>query len=255
MHAEVSIDFAIVYSFMIALARVSGFLVLVPLPGLNAGPTAARIVLALGLTVCLMPHWPTVKSGTLFGDLVLWVAAEFALGLSIGIGIALLLETFQISAQAIGIQAGFSYASTIDPSTQADTAVLQTVLQLLTGILFFALGLDFQVIKLLTIGLDTLPTGAAIAKAFNPKVVGSLGSMMFSTGLRLAMPVIGSLMLLDLAFALLSKVHSQLQLLSLSFSAKMLAGLMIFAFTLSACAPLLKTTAAHTFDILVRLLI
>lgn len=254
MHTEVTIDFALLYSFMIVLARVSGFLLLVPLPGLNAGPTMSRVVLALALTVCLLPLWPSVKSNVFFGDLVLWIAAEFAVGLVIGVGLALLLEGFQIAAQTVGLQAGFSYASTIDPSTQADTAVLQTVLQLFAGMLFFSMGLHLHFLRLLTIGLDVSPGSAAISKAFSAEAAMRLGSLMFTTGLRLAMPIVGALILVDLAFALLSKVHAQMQLLSFSFAVKMLAGLGLFAMILSLCPTLLAGAAAHTLEILRRIL-
>jgi flagellar biosynthetic protein FliR len=254
MHTEVTIQFGLLYSFMIVLARVSGFLLLVPLPGLNAGPTTSRIVLALALTSCLLPLGPAVSGDASFSGLALWIAAEFAFGLVTGIGMAFLLEGFQVAAQAVGLQAGFSYASTVDPSTQADTAVLQTVLQLFTGVLFFALGLHLQLIRLLTIGLDLAPNAAAISKAFNVEAALRFGTLMFTTGLRLAMPVMGSLILVDLAFALLSKVHSQLQLLSFSFAIKMLAGLALFAMTLSVCPTLFGSAAARTFEILQRIL-
>ncbi|MGA2598612.1 MAG: flagellar biosynthetic protein FliR, partial [Bryobacteraceae bacterium] len=98
------------------------------------------------------------------------------------------------------------------------------------------------------------PTAGAVFKAFNAAAVIRFGSLMFSTGLRLAMPVIGSLLLLDLAFALLSKVHSQMQLLHLSFAAKMLAGLVLLSILVAACPALLKSSAARTFEILFRLL-
>lgn len=254
MHAEIAIEAGVLYSFMIVLARVSGFLLLVPLPGLNAGPNLSRVALALALTVCLAPRWPAARSGALASELGLWILTEFALGLASGVCLAFLFEAFQVAAQAIGLQAGFSYASTIDPSTQADTAVLQTVMQLFTGMLFFALGLHVQLLRFLSIGLDAIPDGAAISKAFNPQAAMRLGSMMLSTGVRLAMPVMGSLVLIDLAFALLSKVHSQLQLLSFSFAVKMLAGLILFAMTLRLWPMLLSDAANHSFDILRRLL-
>ena len=254
MHTEVSISYGVLYSFAIALARVSGFLVFVPLPGLNAAPATSRVVLALALTACVLPLWPAVKNDISLGDLALWTAAEFGIGLATGVCLGFLLEAFQIAAQAVGLQAGFSYASTIDPSTQADTAVLQTVLQLFTGVLFLTMGFHLQVIRLLTIGLDLAPDGAALARAFNPQAVLRLGTLMFTTGLRLAMPVIGSLLLVDLAFALLSKVHSQMQLLSFSFSVKMLAGLALFAATLSLSPTLFGGAANRTFDVLLRLL-
>ena len=252
MHTEVTVDFAAVWSFMVVLARVSGFVVLVPLPGFNAAPSAARVILALALSICLAPFGPHVDGASPAGMLTAWIVTEFLIGFVMSVGVMFLQEAFQIAAQAIGLQAGFSYASTIDPSTQADTAVLQTVVQLLAGILFFALGLDLQLIRLLAVDIQAPPATFAASKVFNPETVIHLGTLAFNTGLRLAMPVIGSLLLVDLAFALLSKVHAQLQLLSFSFAVKMMAGLMLFAATMSWCPHLLENAAARVLAILSR---
>ena len=254
MHTEISIDAALLYSFLIVLARVSGFLLLVPLPGMNAGPTVSRIVLALTLTFSLMPLWPRVDSVAGTGEWMLLAASEFAFGLVAGLGVALLIESFQVAAQAIGLQAGFSYASTVDPSTQADTAVLQTVLQLFAGVLFFTMGFDLRIFRLLALGLDSASASGIVSKAFRVEAVLKLGSLMFNTALRLALPVMGFLVLLDLTFALLTKVHAQMQLLSFSFSAKMLAGLALFAATLALCPSVVAGAASRTIEILFRLL-
>ena len=56
-------------------------------------------------------------------------------------------------------------------------------------------------------------------------VVIHAASTIFSTGLRLALPVIALLIMVDLTLALLSRINSQLQLLSLAFPIKMLVAL------------------------------
>ncbi len=254
MHAEITIQTGLLYGFLIVLARASGFLVLAPLPGLSAGPAATRVVLALALSVCLLPLAPTMGAQAQLGDLALWVAIQFGFGLVIGVGLSFLLEGFQIAAQTISLQAGLSYASIVDPLTDADTPVLETAVSLFAGLLFFALGMDAQFIKLLAIGLNAAPDAALLSKAFNTGAAMRLGSMMLNTGIRLALPVIGSLLLLDLAFALLSKVHSQMQLLHLSFSAKMLAGLALFALTLRFYPAAMERAATQTIETLLRLL-
>ena len=74
-------------------------------------------------------------------------AGRGGFGLTIGVAVAFLLEGIQLAAQIVGLQAGYSFASTIDPTTQADTTTLQIMAQLLAGLLFFALGLDRQVLR------------------------------------------------------------------------------------------------------------
>lgn len=60
MHTELRLALPTLYGFLLVLARVAGALVFVPLPGINAGPEPARVVLALGFAVALFPAWPVV---------------------------------------------------------------------------------------------------------------------------------------------------------------------------------------------------
>jgi flagellar biosynthesis protein FliR len=75
----------------------------------------------------------------------------------VGVAIAFLLEGIQMAAQMIGLQAGYSFASTVDPSTQADTTSLQILAQLLAGSLFFAFGFDREIIRILAQSLVSVP--------------------------------------------------------------------------------------------------
>ncbi len=73
---------------------------------------------------------------------------------------------------------------------------------------------------------------------------------MFSTGLRLAMPVIVLLMLVDIALALLGRIHEQLQLLTLAFPVKMLATLAFLAVIAVFFLPVFRSAAERTFSVL-----
>jgi flagellar biosynthetic protein FliR len=254
MHAELVLSFSTLYGFLLVLARVAGLIVFVPLPGMQSTPEAARIVLALALTFALIQVWPAPNANEIsLGSLVGSVAAEFSFGLMVGVAVSFLFEGFQLAAQMIGLQAGYSYASTIDPSTQADSGILQILTQLAAGFLFFALGLDRQVIRILAYSLEKVPAGSYFGRAPVMSTMVQLGSTVFLTGLRLAMPVVGLLVLVDISFAIFAKVHTQLQLLSLSFSAKMLAGLALLATGLTIFPLVAQKAASHTFDTLFRL--
>jgi len=255
MSGDLTFHLATVYGFLLVLARVSGVIAFVPIPGLSAGPAASRIVLALGLTVALSPLWPTPDiEGPVVGRLVGWIAAEAAFGLTVGVAVAFLLEGIQMAAQIIGLQAGYSYASTVDPATQADTTTLQLMAQLFAGSLFFALGFDHQVVHVLATGLEKVPSGSYSLTGPVVEAVTRLGSAIFSSGLQLAMPVLALLLLLDIAFAVLGRLQTQLQLLSLSFLVKMLAGLAFLASVAGAFPSVFAKTGAATFTTLLRLL-
>jgi flagellar biosynthetic protein FliR len=229
MHAELTLSMATLYGFLLALARVAAALAFVPLPGVKQGPEPARIVLALSLTLLLAPQWPQVEADLSMGRLAGWLILDAGLGILIGLLAGFLAEAFQIAAQAVGLEAGFAYASMVDPQTQADSGVLLVFAQLGAGLLFFALGMDHAVIRLFAHSLETYPPGASLAAAPTVAAITHLGSGMFVTGLKLALPALALLTLVDLALALLGRLNAQLQLLTLAFPLKMLAAVAVLA--------------------------
>lgn len=255
MHANLTLSLSTLFGFLLVLARVSGLVALVPIPGLAAGPGAGRAVLALALTVTLFPVWPHPAAGALpLGKMLGWILAESGFGLTIGVAVSFLLEGVQLAAQIVGLEAGYSFASTIDPGTQADTTTLQIISQLFAGSLFFALGFDRQVLQILAVSFQSIPGGAYALTGSLVDAVARLGSGIFSTGLQLALPVLALTLLLDVAFAVLGRLHAQLQLLSLSFAVKMLVSLAFLAGILKLYPPVFEKFGEATFGTLLRLL-
>jgi flagellar biosynthetic protein FliR len=227
MPSEASLPLAVVYAFLLVLARVAGAIAFVPMPGVSASAAPARIILALSMTIALAPLWPSISGSPGPAQLTGWLLSEAALGVAIGLVVSFLSESFAIFGQAVGLQAGYSFASTIDPNSQADNGVVIVLSQSVSGLLFFTLGLHREVLRAFAASLTTLPPGGFKATPALADAMIRLASTLFSTGLRLALPVIALLVMVDLALALLGRINSQLQLLSLAFPAKMLATLVL----------------------------
>jgi flagellar biosynthetic protein FliR len=230
MPANLTFSLGTLYSFLLVLLRVGGAIVFIPLPGVKNTPEPVRAAFALGFTLALAPCWPAVDpAGVSASRLLTWVAAEAAVGLAVGVVVSIVLETFVVAAQILGLQAGYAYASTIDPNTQADSGILLVFAQLAAGLLFFSVGLDREVLRLFARSLETVPPGAYVFGPPSARLLIQLGANLFSFGLRLAFPVLAVLILVDVALALLGRINAQLQLLSLAFPAKMLLALLVLS--------------------------
>jgi flagellar biosynthetic protein FliR len=232
MHGNLALSAGTLYAFLLVLARVGGALIFVPIPGFRGAPEMVRAVLALGCTMALFGRWPTVGA-TQVGPatLVGWVLSEAALGLAIGVSVAITLEALMLAAQVLGLQAGYAYASTIDPNTEADSGILLVFAQLMAGMLFFALGLDREILRMFAQSLDRIPAGVYIFSRASAEPLIRLGAILFSVGVRLALPVVALLVMVDVALALLGRLNAQLQLLSLAFPVKMLTALVVLSWT------------------------
>jgi flagellar biosynthetic protein FliR len=218
------------YAFLLVLARVAGALVFVPLPGIKGGPAPARAALALGMTLALYGRWPAVDIRAITDmRMAGWAAAEASVGIAIGVSVAIALEAFALAAQVLGLQAGYAYASTIDPNTEADSGILLVIAQLFAGMLFFALGLDREVLRLFAQSLDKVPAGTYFPGLPAAQIVIELGASLFTVGVRLALPVVALLVMVDVALALMGRLNQQLHLISLAFPAKMLTALLVIS--------------------------
>lgn len=239
MHASLSLSESTLLAFALVLSRIAGIFIFVPLPVQDAGPGTARIAMALACTMALYPRWPVIDAdGVGLSTLVLWMVAEIGLGTAIGLMVGFISESLTFGAQLIALQAGYGYASVVDPTTQADSDVLKVVAQLAGGLLFFTTGLHRYVISAFAASLDTYPPGSFTLSRDLATTVIQLGSSVFLVGLRLASPIIGLLLVTDLALALLGRVSSHLQLSNHAFSAKMLLSLVAMA-AVFAVAPAL----------------
>jgi len=254
MPAELSLGMPLLYGFLLVLARVSGVCALVPLPGMQASPALARIVLSVVLTFALVPRWPQPENVPASpARLLFWVLPEAAVGVAIGLAVSFLLEAFVLAAQIISLNAGFSFASTIDPATQAESGVLVVFAQLASGLVFLSLGLHRQVIRTLAQSLDAYPAGAWLTPRAADGMI-RLSADMLSLALRLALPAVALLVLTDVALGLLGRLNAQLQLLTLSFPIKMMGTLILLGWIMALLPKLLAAYAARAFGTLGQVL-
>jgi flagellar biosynthetic protein FliR len=232
MHGSVLFSLSTLIAFLLVLARIAGVFVFIPFPGAQSGVPIARVALSVVCTIALFPRWPSIESVPSMSLLIAWLVAEAVLGLLAGVIFQYIGEALTLGAQLLSLQAGYAYASTIDPATQADSGILLIFAQLASGLLFFTLGLDRLVIHAFALSLETCPPGSFIPTVAMAEHLIALGKGMFVLALRLSLPVIALLLMVDIALGVLGRVSAQLQLISLSFPLKMMLGLLMLAMLL-----------------------
>jgi flagellar biosynthetic protein FliR len=113
--------------------------------------------------------------------------------------------------------------------------------------LFFALGLDREMLRLFAESLDRVPAGTYVLSANSAAAMIRLGSNLFSVGVRLALPVVALLAMVDVALGLMGRLNSQLQLLHMAFPAKMLVALLVLTWTAPLYPRVLWELSGHAW--------
>lgn len=233
--------------FLCVSARVGSVLLLVPFPGARTAPTIVKIVLILSVSFAAYhlvardfrpPQDPLLFLGLL--------AAEAALGAAAGVMVGLLNELFVLATQSLSMQAGFAFASSIDPNTEADSGILLIVAQLFANLLFFSCNLHLLLFHAFASSLQQHPPGSLLLEPADAKLVIAAGSALFELALRLALPVIGLLLLTDISLALVGRIQPTLQLLTLLFPVKLLGAVAMLILLAPLWARLYEGAAAGT---------
>jgi len=245
MHDSVYLPANLLAGFLLVMARMGGIMTFLPIPGLKGGPVPVRVVFSVLSSFLMFPVWskshgPFTAPPEFFAAIV----SEAMMGIAVGLAVSYLFDMITMAAQSLSLQAGYGYATTIDPTTDADAGFLVVLAQFVAGLIFFSLGFDRQVLAILGRSFEVTPPGFFV---FSPSLTDSLvaaASGIFSTGLRLALPVITLLAMADIALASIGRLNSHLQVTALSFPIKMIAGLALMAWT-AVLIPLVFQQAAQ----------
>jgi flagellar biosynthesis protein FliR len=209
-------------------ARVSGLVLVAPVFSARLIPVTLRTALVVLITVLLQPvamsHLTTIPALTPTALL-----SETLVGFAIGMGAAIFVGAAEAAGELLAIQIGLSGAAVMDPLTQTQGPALGQFLNLYSVALLLALNAHLVMLDALAASLQHVPVGGAINMEAGAASLVSLGSTLFSLGLRFAAPVVALVLIGNVALAVLSRAAPQLNILSLAFPVQIGLGLFAFA--------------------------
>ncbi len=215
-------------SFLLPLFRIASLLMVMPIIGTKLVPTRVRLYLALAISVLLtptLPPMPVVDALTLRS--LMLIAQEILIGVMLGFTLQLFFHLFSVAGQIIAVQMGLGFASMIDPSNGVSVPVLGQMLLILVTLLFLAMNGQLVVFEVLAESFITLPVGTGLSTNHYWELAGKL-SWVLGAGLLLVLPAITALLVVNLAFGIMTRAAPQLNIISIGFPMTLVIGLVIF---------------------------
>lgn len=213
--------------FLVVLCRVGGLVTFAPFWAHKSAAMKIRVIMAgvltLALTPIVMTQIPTPPSE--IGSLTLVLLGEILIGMVLGFVGRLVFSAFEMAAHVISSQMGFSLAGTIDPSTQAQTAVFGIVAQMLALMVLLSIDGHHWFLMATVKSFGTTPPGAF---SFSPELLDlllRLSANALTVGVTLAAPAIIVLLAIELGLEFLGRTAPQLQVFFLGFPLKIGVGL------------------------------
>jgi len=215
--------------------RIGAVLIAAPLFGSRALSARVRLVFALALTLVLAPMLPDTPPLDFFtAEAISRVLRELLIGLVIGFCLQLVFEAVALGGELLSYSMGLSFAQMNDPLRGVSSPVLSRFLQTLAILSFLSLGGHLALVEWLRGSFEWQPIhGAALSPAMLLPLVME-GSQMFAGALRIALPGVCALLLVNLAFGVMNRAAPSLNMLSVGFPISLTAGIVVLAASLGS---------------------
>lgn len=223
---------AIVAAVMFAGVRIGGLMLFAPFLSSGSMPVPVKAGLTVALTALLYPVYGAVRLETSALGWIQVCTGEVVVGLLLGLTLQFIMEAAQMAGQILGVQAGFSLVTILDPQTQADTPVISTFIQLITLVIFLQLNVHHWLLRGLAASFVYLPPGSVVLSlAVTSSLLRAAGAI-WLVGLQVAAPVVVATMLIDVTLGFLAKSSPQIPILFLGLSIKTIVALTVLSGTL-----------------------
>jgi flagellar biosynthetic protein FliR len=181
------------------------------------------------------------------GEYSIIILSEALIGILIAFLVNIIFAGFQMAGEYFSVQMGFGYTEVLDPVSQTSLPVISQLKNLMGVMVFLVTGAHRLMIETLALSFEKiriLEFTAEINKGILKVFESALGAM-FLVAFKISLPVLGILILVTIAEALMGKAAPQMNVLQLSFPAKIVIGMAVLIIVL----PLIEKQMVMSFEL------
>ena len=211
-------------AFGLAVTRIAGLVLATPILWSNA---PMRVRAGLVLAIAFVSHGASSANAKLLDSVeyVLMAApGELFIGVAMGLVVRMCVASVEIAGDIMSPLLGFGAATLFDPHTQAHETPLTKILHTLCILLLVIIGVHRALLATLMGSFHAIPVGTLVHPELATADLVHLSARALVTGLRLALPVVATLLLIQLGLAFISRAAPSLQIFSIGFAISMVAG-------------------------------
>jgi flagellar biosynthetic protein FliR len=232
--------------FTLVLGRMAGLFSAIPLFGGKMVPARIKVATVFAMTLVFFPmvraKLPLLPADSI--SLGLLMVREAMIGLTLALLSQVIFSAVEFCGQIIGIQMGFSAAAQFDPTMGTQVSIMSVFQNLLAVLLFMALGMHHVFIRAIVESYTVVPVGAWHMSGELLKFVITATTGVFILAIKLAAPVMVSLLAATVALGVMARSFPQMNIFMISFPLNIGLGFIVLGVTLL----LFFRTLGHAFD-------
>ena len=236
------------YTFLWPMLRISALMMSAPIFSLSAFSLRLRILLALVLTWLIYPlhKWPLLDPSTAPG--LVEVFNQIMIGAVMGLILQVVVGAIVVGGQSIAAAMGLSMANMLDPN-MGNVPVISQLMIVMSTLIFVGFGGHAILLGLISESFHSLPIGTSI---LNQNVYGRVlqwSSMVFLGAVLMALPVMVSLLFINIGLGVVTRAAPSLNIFAVGFPAMIIAGFLILIISMESIGARIEWLWVQGFNV------
>lgn len=218
--------------FLLLLTRVSGIFMLAPFFGSLNIPVYMRAGTALAISVVLFPvvdQTALIKAPATVLVYALAVLTELFVGWLIGFVAYISFSAIHMAGKIMDMQVGFSIVNVMDPTSGQQIPLIGSFLYNLGLIIFLVTNGHHMIIAALFESFRVVPLLGMTANPDLTMLIANFTGGIFSTGMKIAMPVTFAILLTNVALGVLARTMPQLNIFVVGVPMQIIVGVFVLS--------------------------
>jgi flagellar biosynthesis protein FliR len=234
--------------------RIGACFMMAPIFGAGFVPPRVRLFLAGAITFIVAPLTPAPNVEVFSFAAFIVTVHQLLIGFASAFALQLIFDALAMGGQLLANTMGLGFAFNVDPLRGVSTPVLGQLYMILVTLTFLAINGHLVLIEILVQGFTTLPVGMTGLDSQMLWRMGAWGSQLFAGALIVALPGMAALLVVNLAFGVMSRAAPTLNLFAVGFPITLISGLVIMYVGLPSVLAAFNQSLDAAFEVIRTLL-
>jgi flagellar biosynthetic protein FliR len=216
------------FKFFLCSIRLSAFLISSPFLGSRVIPINVKIIFSLIISLFYFGYLSDIQiSEQIIDNLFIIVVVEALIGLSLGMTLSIWFGAASLAGEKIAATTGLGFSQMVDPDTGSQTPVVSLILDLFLITIFLSLNGHLIAIEFLFKSFEIFNINNGLPSIGLVGLGIEAAGAMFYTGGLIMLPVVGALLMTNIAVGIITRAAPQLNMFSFAFPVTMLLAFFI----------------------------
>ena len=245
--------------FLLIMMRMNSMMIIAPFFSSGVIPFRTKAIISFLITLVIVPV--IAKDGYVvpgdIGGYSLLILKEIGIGLYIGFLISLIFTAFQLAGEYYSVLTGFGFSEVMDPFAQVSIPLVGQLKNLIGLLIFLVINGHHFLIKAIYRSYELVPLsafGEGAYKGLLKYVVYSMSGM-FIVAMKIALPVLATVFLVEVSLGILAKAAPQMNILMLGFPIKIIVAFGVLIVISPLVIRIMYVTLERSFQFISNVLV